>query len=407
MTAFTRQRFREICRGERLGDFGILGNGIHIFWPETIQAWVAQGAPAGFLGVDDLGYGTPSPVDEFFGFDPSRSLAEVHSGMDAGTRMYEYVPGVVAHDHSFLLNPPFTPQVLEEDETSVVVRDSAGISERLLKGKAFNMPAWLDHPVKDRRSWAQVKARLDPDTPGRYPADWEAYAAAINALDCPVSMEVGGFFGYLNMWVGTEDLMYLFYDDPDLVEDMMETVLQLEMAMVKRVTRDIRLDWVWYWEDMAYKSGPMISPKMVRTFMLPRYERLNKVIRDAGCDVLYLDCDGNVDELVPIWLDAGINLFWPLEIAAGTDPLALRRKYGKEIILAGGLDKRELMKDKASLRHEVLTKVRALADTGPYFPSPDHLVPIDMPFENFCVYIELLREIRGDEPLGLPGAPRR
>ncbi len=54
-----------------------------------------------------------------------------------------------------------------------------------------------------------------------------------------------------------------------------------------------------------------------------------------------------------------------------------------------------------------MSKVPYLAETGPYFPSPDHLVPIDMPFENFCYYIELLREIRGDEPLGLPGAPRR
>jgi len=401
VTDFTRERFREICRGERPGDFGILGNGIHIFWPETVQAWVEQGAPASFAGVDDLDYGTPSPVDEFFGFDASRSLAEVHSGMDAGTSMHEYVPGVIAHNHSFLLNPPFDPQVLSEDEKSIVVRNSSGITERLLKGSAFNMPTWLDHPVKDRRSWDRLKERLVPDTATRYPEDWDAYAAHINALDCPVSMEVGGFFGYLNMWVGTEALMYLFYDDPALVEDMMETVLELELAMVKRVTRDIRLDWVWYWEDMAYKSGPMISPKMVRTYMLPRYQRLNAVIRGSGCDVLYLDCDGNIAELLPVWIEAGINLFWPLEVAAGMDPLALRREYGKDIILAGGLDKRELMRDKATLRQEVMRKVPFLASTGPYFPSPDHLVPIDMPFDNFCYYIELLREIRGDEPLGL------
>lgn len=406
MTAFTRRRFHEICRGERLGDFGILGNGIHIFWPETVQAWVAQGAPESFAHVDELEYGTPSPVDEYFGFDPSRSLAEVHSGMDAGTSMHEYVPGVVAHNHAFLLNPPFEPQVLEQDDKSIVVRNGSGITERLLKGRPFNMPMWLDHPVKDRSTWERLRSRLDPDTPARYPSDWEAYAAQINALDCPVSMEVGGFFGYLNMWVGTEDLMYLFYDDPTLVEDMMETVLELELAMVKRVTRDIRLDWVWYWEDMAYKSGPMIGPDMVRRFMLPRYERLNEVIRGSGCEVLYLDCDGNVDELLPVWLDAGINLFWPLEVAAGTDPLALRRKYGKHIILAGGLDKRELMRDEESLRREVMSKVPELARTGPYFPSPDHLVPIDMPFENFCTYIELLREIRGDEPLGLPRTSR-
>lgn len=401
MSAFTKRRFKEICRGERPGDFGIVGNGIHIFWPETPAAWVAQGAPRSFLHLDELDYGTPNSADELFAFDPTRSLAEVHSGMDAGTEMYEYVPGVVAHNHSFLLNPPFEPEVLEQDDRSVVVRNSGGITERLLKGKAFNMPMWLDHPVKDRESWNRLRARLDPGTPARYPADWDAYTAAINALDCPISMEVGGFFGYLNMWVGTEALMYLFYDDPALVEEMMETILELEMAMVRRVTKDIHLDWVWYWEDMAYKGGPMIGPKMVRKYMLPRYERLNEVIRDSGCDIIYLDCDGNIDDLLPLWIEAGINLFWPLEVAAGMDPLALRKQYGKDIILAGGLDKRELMRDRESLRREVMSKVPYLAQTGPYFPSPDHLVPIDMPFDNFCYYIDLLREIRGDEPLHL------
>ena len=92
-------------------------------------------------------------------------------------------------------------------------------------------------PSRIGRSWERFKERLDPTTPQRYPADWDAYAARINALDCPVSMEVGGFFGYLNMWVGTQDLMYLFYDDPGLVEDMMETILHLELEMVRRVTQ--------------------------------------------------------------------------------------------------------------------------------------------------------------------------
>jgi uroporphyrinogen decarboxylase len=398
MTGFSRERFRAICRGDRPGDFGIIGNGVHIFWPETLPVWVEQGAPAALAEVGQ-DYGVPAAADRFFGFDESRSLAEVHSGMDAGTEMHEYVPGTTAHNHSFLVCPPLEPRVLEQDAKSVVVVNSAGITERLLKGAAFNMPMWLAHPVKDRRSWESFKERLDPTSPQRYPADWDAYAARINALDCPVSMEVGGFFGYLNMWVGTQDLMFLFYDDPGLVEEMMETILHLEMEMVRRVTRDIRLDWVWYWEDMAYKNGPMISPDMVRRFMMPRYQKLNEIIRAAGVEVIYLDCDGNIDQLIPLWLEAGINLFWPLECAAGMDPVALRKQYGKDIILAGGLDKRELMRDKESLRREVMAKVPYLVESGPYFPSPDHLVPIDMPYENFCYYIQLLREIRGDEPL--------
>ena len=202
----------------------------------------------------------------------------------------------------------------------------------------------------------------------------------------------------MNMWVGTENLMYMFYDDPVLIEDMMETVLHLESEMVKRVTKDIRIDYAFYWEDMAYNSGPMISPDMVRKFMLPRYKKLNQLVNDAGCDIFYLDSDGNLDSLIPLWLEAGINLIWPLEISAGMDPVALRKRYGKNIILGGGLDRLALF-DKAATKEEVMSKVPYLAKTGPYFPGPDHTVPPGVPFENFCYYINLLREIRGDEPL--------
>jgi len=402
MTRFSRERFLSICRGERLGDFGILGNGFHMFWPETLAAWVQNGAPPALADkASGLGNDVSDAVSEFFQFDESRLLWEIHSGMDAGTVMLDF-GGSCFQDHSFLVYPPFEPQVLQEDADSLVFLSRSGIKERILKAKSFNMPMWLQHPVKDRASWKEFKKRLDPSTAGRYPADWQQFVAMVNAIECPVAMEIGGFFGYLNMWVGTEELMYLFYDDPALVDDMMETVLQLETRIVERVTKDIRLDFVWYWEDMAYKSGPMISPAMVRKHMLPRYMKLNNLVRAAGCDTFFLDSDGNIDALIPLWLESGINFFWPLECAAGMDPLALRRRYGKDIILSGGLDKREFMRDRASLRNEVCAKVPTLAESGPYFPSPDHLVPMDMPFENFCYYINLLREIRGDEPIDFP-----
>lgn len=398
MAQFTKERFREICQGKRLGDFGILGNGFHMFFEETLATWVAQGAPAVLAAPwDAVGNEIPDDIKHYFQFDDSRLLSEVHSGLDGGS-VTDNLHGAPVHNNAFLVCPPYEPVVLGESEQDIVFISRAGIKERALKGKSFNMPMWMERPVKDRATWIRFKKRLDPDTPERYPADWSAFVGKVNALECPVAMEVGGFFGYINIWVGTQDLMYMFYDDPALIDDMMETVLQLEMEMVKRVTKDIKLDFVWYWEDMAYKTGPMISPDMVRKHMLPRYQQLNQVIRDAGCDIFFLDSDGNVDLLIPLWLEAGINFFWPLECAAGMDPLALRRKYGKNIILGGGLDKRQFY-DKASLKEEVMKKVPQLAKTGPYFPSPDHTVLFDTPFENFCYYINLLREIRGDEPL--------
>ena len=141
--------------------------------------------------------------------------------------------------------------------------------------------------------------------------------------------------------------------------------------------------------------------------MLPRYERLNEVIRGAGCEVIYLDCDGNIDQLMPLWLEAGINLFWPLECAAGMDPLALRKQYGKEIILAGGLDKRELMRDKESLRREVMSKVPVPGRDRAVLPQPGpprahrHAVR-----ELLLLHRAAARDPRRRAP-GLPGAPRR
>jgi hypothetical protein len=398
MTWFGKERFRQICRGERPGDFAILGNGFNNFWPETLSGWVHEGAPESFTDPQ-FEYRSRNAVDDFFDFDESRLLYEVRSGIDSGASSSEYVPGITVADYGPLICPAFEPVLLDEDEKSIVVRNSAGIRERVLKDKAFNMPTWLEFPVKDRASWKKFKERLNPTTPERYPSDWDRYVTQINALECPVSMEVGGFFGYVNMWVGIENLMLMFYDDPALIEEMMESILYMEKEIVRKVITDIKVDYVWYWEDMAYKGGSMISPDMVRKFMLPKYKDLNDTVRSSGCEVFYLDSDGNIDDLIPIWLEAGINFFWPLECAAGMDPLLLRRKYGKDIVLAGGLDKREMMRDKGSLKHEVMSKVPELVETGPYFPSVDHIVPVDMSFENYCYFINLLRRIRGDDPM--------
>jgi Uroporphyrinogen decarboxylase (URO-D) len=399
MTHFTKERFRAICRGERIGDFGILGNGFHMFWQETLPAWVDAGAPSQLADSCSGVSSDISPaVAEFFQFDDSKLLHEIHSGLYASSVMIDF-NGVSFEDCSFLVCPPYEPTLLDEDERSLVFLNRAGIKEKLLKKESFNMPMRLEHPVRDRATWEEFRKRLDPSTPDRYPADWDHYVTTVNQLECPVFMEIGGFFGYINEWVGTQNLMYLFYDDPHLVDDMMETILHLEIEMVKRVTKDIKIDLACYWEDMAYKGGSMISPSMVRQYMLPRYSQLNEVVRASGCESFFLDSDGNIDALIPLWLEVGINFFWPLECAAGMDPLALRRKYGKDVILAGGLDKREFLRDKAALRAEVMKKVPALAESGPYFPSLDHLVPIDMPYENFCYYINLLRGIRGDEPI--------
>jgi hypothetical protein len=191
----------------------------------------------------------------------------------------------------------------------------------------------------------------------------------------------------------------MFHDDPGLIEDMMDQIVYLEVEIIKRVVKDIKIDQVEFSEDMAYKAGPLISPAMVNRFMVPRYQKIAGLLRSHGIDIIYVDCDGNVEKLIPLWLEAGINYAWPFEQAAGNDAVALRKKYGKELIIGGAIDKRALIKGKEAIKKEVLSKVPYLLGQGGYFPSVDHVVPPDVTFENYCYYINLLREVAGLEKL--------
>jgi uroporphyrinogen decarboxylase len=260
---------------------------------------------------------------------------------------------------------------------------------------------YLDWPVKDRATWNEYKKRLNPNTSERWPVDWNAYVQEMNRLGkgTPISLSVGSFYGYLREWVGTERILYMFYDDPNLIEDMMEQILYLGTEIIKRVLKDIRIDLARFWEDMCYKTGPLISPAMVSSFMMPRYKKITDLLHSYDVDVIFVDSDGNVEQLVPLWLESGINYIWPCEVAAGNDVIALRKKYGKDLIIGGGIDKRALIKGKEAIREEVMSKVPFLLGQGGYLPCVDHAVPPDVTLESYCYYVNLMREVAGLEKL--------
>ena len=391
MTDSSRERFLGVCRFERPGELCLLTplyfNG---FWPETLENWARQGAPKQIINYRFRG--------EYFQFDHSRWLYEIKTSLDMNREMeigggntYSYeIPPIV---------PTYEPQFLAEDNRTITLVNEGGVKVRVFKNEPDKMPTFLDWPVKDRATWEEYRKRLDPNTPERFPANWEDYAKKINSRNDPTLLLLGGFYGLPREWTGSEHILYMFYDDPKLIEDMMEQLCYMEIESIKKVIKDIRVDFVLFWEDMAFKTGPLISPDMVRKFMMPRYKKVTDVLRSNGIDVIFVDSDGNLNELIPLWIESGINGVWPLECAAGNDAVALRKKFGKDIILAGNIDKRALLHDKQAIHDEVMSKVPFLLEQGGYFPSVDHLVPPDVSFENYVYYINLLREIAGLEKL--------
>ena len=383
-----RQRFLDVCHGKRPGDV-LITDWFNRYWLDVPDEWIKQGAPKEIKKA--------AAFNRYFQFEHIHNLQEIvseHNRTD--------LPEVEAGEFFFVtpaILPVFEKKVISEDERHRVEMTHGGTIVEVSKEFPGRMPKYLEWPVKDRATWNEYRRRLDPYTPERWPSDWWGFVDKTNSEDTPTLLMLEGFFGILREWTGMENLLYMFYDDPNLVEDMMDHMLYFMMGIAQRVLRDVRVDCIRFWEDMAYKIGPLISPDMFKKYMVPRYKKVTEFLHSHGIDVIHVDSDGNINELIPLWLECGINFHWPLEVAAGMDAVALRKKYGKELIMSGNIDKRVFLKGKDAIREEVMSKVPFLLETGGYLPSLDHAIPPDVPLEGFRYYTNLLREIGGMEKL--------
>lgn len=157
-------------------------------------------------------------------------------------------------------------------------------------------------------------------------------------------------------------------------------------------------------EDMAYKAHSMISPAMARRFLVPCYRRWVQAIRGAGCPIVNMDSDGYIADLIPLWIEAGINCCNPIDVAAGNDIVEYRQRFGRQMAYVGGIDKRAMAAGGEALRAEVM-RVAPLITEGGYIPTCDHGVPAEVPYEDRIYYRRRCVELGGSAPQLYPFSP--
>ncbi len=371
-----RQRFNAQMHYEPVDRCPIMDFG---FWSETLDLWRRQGLP-GEVGTD-----------EFFGMDAQ----------------WRGVPIDLRHG----LMPAFEEQVIEDRGETELVRQNDGVLVHRRKWMQ-TIPHYVDWLLKDRDSWRKhYLPRLDPDTPGRIPDDFAACCgrAGDDRRDYPIGISAGSMYGVLRNWMGLENISLLVYDDPGLFEEMTRTLGDLYFSVLSRalpIARDAGLtfDYATMWEDMCYSSGPLLSPAMVKRYMFSHYRRITSLLHDYGVEVVILDCDGCIDQLIEIWLEAGVNCMFPIEVGTWrADPLAYRRQYGRQLLMMGGFDKRILAGDQGAIASEV-RRLLPLVEEGGFIPFCDHRVPADVCLENYMYYLKQARAVWGKglclKPLG-------
>jgi len=299
--------------------------------------------------------------------------------------------------------PQFEEKVIERKERTQIVQDWKGniceisnefSTAHLRNAIDFVTRRWIKCPVESRQDWADMKRRYDPDDPSRLPERPEEVGKRLADRDWVVAIHFSGPFWQLREWLGFENLCMMFHDDPAFVEEMIEFWTEYVARLMERTFQYIVPDSVHISEDMAYKKFSMISPAMVRRFLLPTYKRWGELIRGAGCKIYDVDSDGYIGELIPIWIEAGINVCDPIEVAAGNDINAFRRRFGKAMAYRGGVDKRAMAKGGAAIEQE-LKRIEPVVKDGGYIPGCDHGIPSDVSWPNFVYYCKLLAKMTG------------
>ncbi len=335
------------------------------YWQENFSAWSI---------FRDNGITNNDEADAFFGFDRMASI---------GTNLW--------------LSPPFEHSVVEDRGTTQILRNGDGLLAEVPKDQHGTIPHYIDATVKTPDDWQATKReRFRLDDPARVPDIPALQTHHPDTRDYPLGIHCGSLIGKIRDMLTFEGICYAQYDYPDMLEDMVETCCLLVEQSLDRLLPYFTFDFASGWEDICYKSGPIVSLDFFERVLVPRYQRIGRKLADAGIDIWFTDCDGDVRPLLPGFLSAGLNTLFPFEVNCSGHPAAVLDRHGRELRLLGGVDKLELGRDRAAIA-TYLESLRPLVARGGVIPFCDHRCPPNVDEQDYLYYLDLKRELFGKE----------
>ena len=345
------------------------------FWNELYDKWEAEGRIPCDAERKELGRGSGE-----------RMVAE-KLGFDIGWGEGGY--------SSNGLDPGFQREILQTfPDGSRHVRQSDGVTVMDHPG-ALSIPSEVDHILKDRASWEEHYLPRLQWFPERIKDEGLAVFQRKDRAELQ-ALHAGSLIGWVRNWVGIEGLSYMLADDPDLVREIVDTVGGLLLRAVGEVlARGANPDYLHFWEDICFNKGPLVNPAFFREVCAPWYAKITDAARKHGVEFSSVDCDGCIDALVPIWLESGATIMFPIEVGTWSASIRpWREKFGRRILGVGGMDKRVFAIGRPAIDAEI-ERLKPLVDLGGYIPCPDHRIPLEAEWDLVRYYCDRMRETFG------------
>lgn len=201
------------------------------------------------------------------------------------------------------------------------------------------------------------------------------------------------------MWsvylMGMDGLLTAFALDPELAHGVLEKVARVSIAVAVRAAK-MGADIVVFADDYAASAGPMMSPAHFDEFLLERYQRAVRAVRNEGAMVLK-HCDGNVIPIIDRLLSAPIDMFNPVEPVPGVPEMTLdyfKRAFGSRVTLVGNIDCAELLtfRNPEDVEKAVKDTVRVAGPGGRYIVSSSNSIHSSVKPENLKTMTEATHE---------------
>ncbi len=290
------------------------------------------------------------------------------------------------------ISPRYECRVLEETDRYTISTTPWGVTLKNFK-EEDSTPEFIDFTIVTEEEWRQAKQAMTP-SPDRINWDYlkENYPKwrADNRW-----VQANFWFGFdvTHSWmVGTETLLIALIEEPEWVMDMFNTYLDMSIAQFDMVwDAGYRFDSIFWWDDMGYKNTPFFSNAMYRELLAPVHKRAVDWAHNKGIYAHLHSC-GDIMPLMPDVAATGIDALNPIEIKAGMDIAELKDKYGKTLVLHGGINA-ALWDKHDQIVMEVEKNIPLLNKDGGYIFSSDHSVPSSVSLEAFRDIIDRVKRL--------------
>ena len=342
------------------------------------------------------------PLWDLEGFTEGAIRTWCTQGMPIGANVYD----LFKFDGKLLLPidanpiPSFVERTLSEDDEWRTYIDRYGFTVKVSKKQSVSPRAYyyLRGSIETRADWQKMKTRYQARDPRRYPKSWSPELVEhYRTVECPIGIMVhwGPGRGVKNGYMlGLERFLDVIVAEPALIEDMFSFWADFLIELLGEWVSRLAVDFVFLNEDgLAYKNSSLISPAMYRRLWKPHVARVSEFLRSHGVKVVGHYTSGNIEPLIPAFLESGLNLFAPLERAADMDAARLRKEYGQDILLMGNIGRAALMAGKEAIDREISSKIPRLMEHGGYIPALDDMVLPDISYDNFRYFVDAVRRL--------------